>query len=63
MVEIEADFAELLARRRTARLAQLAKGQPEEFWETLGAKLDNSSDDTITMDDFMEALHQGDCNE
>lgn len=63
MSKAELDFQELLARRRTARLAQFAKGQPKEFWDTLAAKLDSSRDGTITRDDFMDALRERDLDE
>ena len=57
------DFVELLARCRDAQLAQLVKGQPKEFWEEVGTKLDVSGDGTITMDELMEALRERDLDE
>lgn len=57
------DFVELLARRRTERLAALVKGQPQSLWDAISAKLDGSPDGTITMDDLMETLLEGDLDE
>lgn len=57
------DFVELLARRRTERLAALVKGQPQSIWDAISAKLDASPDGTITMDDLMETMWEGDLDE
>jgi Ca2+-binding EF-hand superfamily protein len=52
------DSGGLLYLLENLALAQLAKGQPDEFWTELGAKLDASADGTITIDDFIEALRE-----
>ncbi|WP_412064678.1 hypothetical protein [Rhizobium sp. SYY.PMSO] len=57
------DFVQLLALRRTERLAALVKDQPPEFWDAISAKLDASPDGTITMDDLMETLHEEELDE
>jgi len=41
-------------------LAKLVAGQPPEFWAAVGEKLDNPPDETITMDEIMGLLHEGD---
>lgn len=56
----ELDFAELFARWQADRLAKLVAGQPPEFWVAVGEKLDSSPDETITMDEIMGLLHEGD---
>lgn len=59
----ELDFVGLLAHRRTERLSALVKGQPQSFWDAISAKLNASPDGTITMDDLMENLREGDLDE
>ncbi|SNB71906.1 hypothetical protein SAMN05661103_3513 [Agrobacterium sp. 719_389] len=56
------DFDEFFARWRADRLAKLVAGQPPEFWKAVGEKLDNSPDETITMDELMALLHDEDLN-
>lgn len=63
MIDNTQEFVEMLARVRTASLAQLTRGQPGEFWEELAARLDASPDGTITEEDVMEALHEEELNE
>lgn len=63
MLEAAEDFVELLARRRTERLAALVKDQPKAFWDAISAKLDASPDGTITMVDVMQTLREGDIDE
>ncbi len=63
MVEVAQDFVELLSRRRAERLAALVKDQPPAFWDAISAKLDASPDGTITMDDVMETLREGNIDE
>lgn len=54
------DFDEVFARWRADRLAKLVSGQPPEFWEAVGEKLDSSPDETITMDELVALLHDRD---
>lgn len=63
MLEATEDFVELLARVRTARLAALVKDQPQAFWDTISAKLDASSDGTITIYDIIETRREVDLDE
>lgn len=63
MIDNTKEFVELLARRRTERLAALVKDQPPAFWDAISAKLDASPDGTIAMDDVMEALHEGELDD
>jgi hypothetical protein len=57
------DLRELIARRHAERLAALVKGQPQSFWDGISAKLNASPDGTITMDDLVETLGEGDLDE
>lgn len=59
----ELELVELLAERRIERLAALVKGQPQAFWDVISARLDASPDGSITEEDIMEALREGDINE
>lgn len=63
MLEATEDFFELLARRRTERLAALVKGQPQSFWDAISAKLDASPDGTISIDDVVETRREVDLDE
>ncbi len=56
------DFAELFSRWRADRLAKLVAGQPPEFWASVAEKLDSSPDETITEDELVVLVHEGEFN-